>query len=53
MSFDPRHQRKQNRACAAGIIPHMVAVLHSAPEVAAPEALAAWTERVSESFTPD
>jgi hypothetical protein len=31
----------------------MVAVLHSAPEVAAPEALAAWTERVSEGFTPD
>jgi len=31
----------------------MVAVLHSAPEVAAPEALAAWTERVSEGFTPE
>ncbi len=31
----------------------MVAVLHSAPEVAAPEALAAWTERVSEGFSPD
>ena len=31
----------------------MVAVLHSAPEVAAPEALVAWTERVSEGFTPD
>jgi len=31
----------------------MVAVLHSAPEVAAPEALAAWTERVSEGFAPD
>jgi len=31
----------------------MVAVLHSAPEVAAPEALAAWTARVSEGFTTD
>ncbi len=31
----------------------MVAVLHSAPEVAAPEALAAWTERVSEGFLPE
>ena len=31
----------------------MVAVVHSAPEVAAPEALAAWTERVSEGFAPD
>jgi len=31
----------------------MVAVLHSAPEIAAPEALAAWTERVSEGFTPE
>jgi len=31
----------------------MVAVLHSAPEVAEPEALAAWTDRVSEGFAPD
>src|SRR6185437_15153765 len=31
----------------------MVAVLHSAPEVAAPEALAAWTARVSEGFAVD
>ncbi len=31
----------------------MVAVVHAAPEVAAPEALAAWTERVGEGFTPD
>ena len=31
----------------------MVAVLHSAPEVAAPEALAAWTDRVSEGLAPD
>src|SRR5438552_1702640 len=31
----------------------MVAVLHSAPEVAEPEALAAWTARVSEGFAPD
>jgi GTP pyrophosphokinase len=31
----------------------MVAVLHSAPEVAAPEALAAWTERVAEGYAPE
>jgi GTP pyrophosphokinase len=31
----------------------MVAVLHSAPEVAAPEALAAWIERVSEGLSAD
>src|ERR1700719_2700833 len=41
------------RAHAPGIIPFMVAVLHSAPEVAEPEALAAWTDRVSEGFAPD
>src|SRR5437867_12397116 len=31
----------------------MVAVLHAAPEVAAPEALAAWLERTAAAYTPD